>query len=163
MDTVQALLGVGLVLTIGFAGFVLLDGDSSDGIPDWEVLDVCLADHGGGISHIHSSLSIIIDGNEIAIPGDIGIQDSECPNGMRGVHTHNPDGTLHIETPGSMDAPVGAFFQIWGENFDETHILNKEANDANEVVMFVNGVQNDEYENYVMKDGDEIRIEYREK
>ena len=39
----------------------------------------------------------------------------------------------------------------------------KEANDANEVVMFVNGVQNDDYEHYVMQDGDVIDIEYREK
>ena len=60
-----------------------------------------------------------------------------------------------------MDAPIGAFFVIWGEQFDDTHILNKVANDDNEVVMFVNGQQNSDYENYVMKDGDVIEIEYR--
>ena len=53
------------------------------------------------------------------------------------------------------------FFVIWGEQFDDTHILNKVANDDNEVVMFVNGQQNSDYENYVMKDGDVIEIEYR--
>ena len=163
MDQVQTLLGVGLILTIGFAGYIILEPDSTDGVADWEILDVCLADHGGGISHIHSSLSIIIDGNEIAIPGDIGIQDSDCPDGMRGVHTHHADGTLHIESPGAMDAPVGAFFEIWGENFDETHILNKESNEENEVVMFVNGQENLEFENYVMNDGDVIEIEYRQR
>ena len=42
-----------------------------------------------------------------------------------------------------------------------TPILNKVANDDNEVVMFVNGQQNSDYENYVMKDGDVIEIEYR--
>ena len=56
--------------------------------------------------------------------------------------------------------PIGAFFVIWGEQFDDTHILNKVANDDNEVVMFVNGQQNSDYENYVMKDGDVIEIEY---
>jgi hypothetical protein len=30
-------------------------------------------------------------------------------------------------------------------------------------VMFVNGVQNYDYQNYVMHDGDVIEIEYREK
>ncbi len=163
MDEVQALLGVGLVLTIGFAGYILLDADSTDGVADWEILDVCLADHGGGITHIHAGITITLDGNEVAIPGNVGIQDEECPDGMRGLHTHDDSGRLHIETPGAMDAPVGAFFSIWGEAFDETHILNKEANDANEVVMFVNGVQNYEYENYVMNDGDVIDIEYRAK
>lgn len=163
MDEVQALLGVGLVLSIGLAGFVLLDGDSTDGIADWEILDVCLADHSGGISHIHATISVTISGNNVAIPTDVGIQDSDCPNGMRGVHTHDDSGVIHIETPGAMDAPVGAFFHVWGENFDENRLLNKEANDANEVVMFVNGVQNDDYEHYVMQDGDVIDIEYREK
>ena len=41
--------------------------------------------------------------------------------------------------------------------------MNKVANDNNEVVMFVNGQQNFEYENYVMEDGDIIEIEYRER
>ena len=52
------------------------------------------------------------------------------------------------------------FFRNLGEQFDDTHILNKVANDDNEVVMFVNGQQNFDYENYVMKDGDVIEIEY---
>ncbi len=161
MDEVQTLMAVGLVLTLGLAGYVLLDADSTDGVADWDILDVCLADHGGGISHIHATISVTLDGNQIAIPTNIGIQDEGCPDGMRGVHTHDDSGRIHIETPGSMDAPVGAFFVVWGEEFDETHILNKVANEDNEVVMFVNGVLNDEYENYVMKDGDVIDIEYR--
>ena len=164
MDGAQAMLAAGLLLTIAFAGYVILDSDSTtDGLADWEVLDVCLDDHDGAISHIHASISVTISGNQIAVPSNTGIQDEMCSNGMRGIHTHDDTGRLHIETPGAMDAPVGAFFQIWGEDFDETRILNKEANDVNEVVMFVNGVQNYDYENYVMHDGDVIEIEYREK
>ena len=99
----------------------------------------------------------------MAIPSDVGIQDEFCSNGMRGVHTHDDTGKLHIETPGQINATVGAFFVIWGEQFDDTHILNKVANDENEVVMFVNGQQNSDYENYVMQDDDVIEIEYRER
>ena len=62
-----------LICTIAFAGFVLLDSDSkTDGLPDWEVLDVCLADHSGSISHIHATLSVTINGNNILIPDDVG-------------------------------------------------------------------------------------------
>ena len=158
------MLAAGFLLTIAFAGYVILDQDSTtDGLADWEVLDVCLDDHDGAISHIHASISVTISGNQIAVPSNTGIQDEMCSNGMRGIHTHDDTGRLHIETPGAMDAPVGAFFQIGGEDFDETHILNKEANDVNEVVMFVNGEQNYDYENYVMHDGDVIEIEYRGK
>jgi len=60
-----------------------------------------------------------------------------------------------------MEAPIGAFFQIWGEKFDESHIMEKEANDNYEVLMFVNGERNMEYENYIMNDGDVIEIQYR--
>ena len=164
MDQAQVFLAAGLVCTLAFASFVLLDSESkTDGIPDWEVLEVCLADHSGSFSHIHATKSVTIIGNNILIPDEVGITDDVCPNGMRGVHTHDDTGRLHIETPGAMDAPVGAFFTIWGEQFDDTHILNKVANDNNEVVMFVNGQQNFEYENYVMEDGDVIEIEYRER
>ncbi|MEC9120803.1 MAG: hypothetical protein VYC33_05730 [Candidatus Thermoplasmatota archaeon] len=161
MDKVQVFLTSGLVCTIAFAGFVLLDSDSE--YPDWEILEVCLADHSGNINHIHATLSISINDEDVAIPEDVGIQDSVCPNGMRGVHTHDNTGRLHIETPGQMNATIGAFFAIWGEEFDDRHILNHVANDNNEVVMFVNGQQNFEYENYVMVDGDVIEIEYRER
>ena len=165
MDQMQVLLAAGLFCTLAFAGVVLLDANSNstDGMPDWDVLEVCLADHGGGISHTHSYLSITISGNNVAIPSDVGIQDEFCSNGMRGVHTHDDTGKLHIETPGQINATVGAFFVIWGEQFDDTHILNKVANDENEVVMFVNGQQNSDYKNYVMQDDDVIEIEYRER
>ena len=81
-------LASGLVCTIAFAGYGILDSEeSTDGIPDWEVLEVCLADHSGSISHIHASISITINGNNILIPDEVGITDDVCPNGMRGVHT----------------------------------------------------------------------------
>ena len=39
--------------------------------------------------------------------------------------------------------------------------MEKEANDNYEVLMFVNGERNMEYENYIMNDGDVIEIQYR--
>jgi hypothetical protein len=82
---------------------------------------------------------------------------------MRGIHTHDSSGKLHIETTEPMEAPIDAFFQIWGEDFDSTHILNKVSDEDNEVVMFVNGESNSEFENYVMQNGDEIEIRYQAK
>ena len=82
---------------------------------------------------------------------------------MRGVHTHDATGRLHIETPGEMNVTVGAFFAIWGEKFDDSHILGQVANENKEVVMFVNGTQNFEYENYVMENNAVIEIQYRDR
>jgi len=130
---------------------------------NWEIEETCLGSHSSGISHTHSTLSIFIDGDEISIPQNIGIQDSECPDGMRGIHTHDDTGRLHIETPSQIDAPVGAFFNIWGETFNSEQIFDNVANSSKEVVMRVNGVINDEFENYIMLDGDNVEIFYQEK
>ena len=130
---------------------------------NWEIEETCLGSHSSDISHTHSTLSIFIDGDEISIPQNIGIQDSVCPDGMRGIHTHDDTGRLHIETPSQIDAPVGAFFNIWGETFNSEQIFNNVANSSKEVVMLVNDVINDEFENYIMLDGDKIEIFYQEK
>ena len=118
--------------------------------------------HSEIVSHDHATLSIFIDGSEVSIAANIGIDDSEC-DGMRGIHTHDETGKLHIETPTPMNAPVGAFFEIWGETFNENQILHKVADEDSEVVMYVNGELNDDYQNAIIHDNDIIEIYYRDK
>ena len=79
------------------------------------------------------------------------------------IRDSDSPGVLHIETPSQIDAPVGAFFNIWGETFNSEQILDNVANSSKEVVMLVNDVINDEFENYIMLDGDKIEIFYQEK
>jgi hypothetical protein len=165
MSLEKALFGGAIISTILFiilsatGNTELIENDS------WLIEETCLegTTHEGGISHIHSSLSIFIDDSEVTLSKNIGIQDSECPEGMRGIHTHDESGTLHIETPNQIDAPIGAFFNIWGETFNSEQILDNTANSEYDIEMRVNGVINEEYENYVMLDGDNIEIYYKQK
>ena len=129
---------------------------------DWEIVDVCLAGHSEIASHDHATLRIFLYGSEVAIAADIGIDDATC-DGMRGIHTHDETGKLHIETPRTMEAPVGAFFEIWGQTFNENQILNNVADEDSEVVMYVNGEVNDEYGSYAMQNNDVVEIYYRDK
>lgn len=131
--------------------------------PNLAILDVCLSDHSEVVAHDHAELRILIDGAPVVIGEDIGIDDAVCNPGLRGVHTHDDSGTLHIETPSVMDAPVGAFFHVWGETFNKNQILGNMANANKEVVMFVNGELNDQFERYLMQDGDVIEIQYRDR
>lgn len=126
------------------------------------ILDVCIDDHSGALTHVHSSLSIVINGTPEVIESNIGINDGVC-TGLRGIHTHDSSGTLHVETPSSIDAPLGAFFQIWGETFNSNQILNNFANSNKEVVMTVNGVLSNQFENYLLQDDDVIVIQYRDR
>ena len=165
-DTVKMesvfLLGAGL-MTAAFVAVILLS-PSTLVDDDWEIVDVCINEHNPNQSHEHATLKIFIDGAETNIPANIGVDDdASCNPGMRGIHTHDATGKLHVETPSSMDAPVGAFFEIWDETFNENQILNSVADKNDELVMYVNGELNDEYQNYGMQDGDVIEIYYRDK
>jgi hypothetical protein len=163
MDSLQAVMLAGVVLTAAFVAVAILDEDVLSDQMDYQILGECSADHTSQVTHIHANVRLVIDGNEIAIPDNVGIQDDRCPDGMRGIHTHDSSGKLHIETTEPMEAPIDAFFQIWGEDFDSTHILNKVSDEANEVVMFVNGESNSEFEIFVMLNGYEIEIRYQAK
>ena len=157
------LLPIAVLATAAFAAVVLFSPSTlTDEPADWEIVDICLAGHSEIVSHDHATLRIFIDGSEVTIAANIGIDDSEC-DGMRGIHTHDETGKLHIETPTPMNAPVGAFFEIWGETFNENQILNSVADEDSEVVMYVNGELNDEYQNSVIHNNDVIEIHYRDK
>ena len=156
------LLGAGLMTAAFVAVVVFAPSTLTDEPADWEIVDVCIEGHSSELDHYHATLRIFIDGSEVSIASDIGINDSEC-DGMRGIHTHDGTGRLHIETPTQMNAPIGAFFEIWGETFNENQILYKVADEDSEVVMYVNDELNDDYQNAIIHDNDIIEIYYREK
>jgi hypothetical protein len=63
--------------------------------------------------HIHSHLTIFVNGAQRQIPADIGI-----PSGgscLYWVHTHSPDGIIHIESPVRRVFTLGEFFDEWGQ------------------------------------------------
>jgi len=163
MDLEKILFGGAIAATVVFV--ILSTTGNTDLIENdsWPIEETCLDSHSSDISHTHSSLSIIINGNEQYIPQNIGIQDSKCPDGMRGIHTHDDSGRLHIETPSQISAPIGAFFNIWGEVFNSDQILDNKVDSEHEIVMFVNGEINQDFGNYLMLDDDVIEIHYQKK
>ena len=162
---IEKVLLMGAILTTTvFVGIVILDSEDIIDLPDyWDIESVCLSSHTSEITHYHVNVEIIIDGDDYLIANNIGIEDSNCPDGMRGIHTHDDTGKLHIETPSDMDATLGSFFNIWGKNFDEDEILGNHENSDYEIVMYVNGKSNSEFEQYSMQNNDNIEIRYQQK
>ena len=116
--------------------------------------------------HWHAQLNIIIDGKPLTIPANIGIKDNEHAV----IHTHEPDNILHIEQfPNDTTMKIGYFFDIWAYQINKTVTFNSSCildrcNDRDDMVIFtVNGERNEEYENYVIKDEDVIRIDYKKR
>ena len=126
-----------------------------------DVKELFITDHTETLLHIHSDLKIIINGKQEIIPVNIGIEG----NIMRAVHTHDASGKIHIEPPCVRDLTLGDFFIIWNKEFNSQCIFDSCISDSTNVTlnMFVNGKESDEFENLILKDDQEIVIEYNSK
>lgn len=98
--------------------------------------------------HWHPQIEIYVNDKKQEISPNIGISGGA----MMPMHTHKPDGTVHIESVGVIrkdNITLGQFFQIWGKNINSF---------GTNLKMTVNGTENTEYENYVMGDKDKIEL-----
>ena len=111
--------------------------------------------------HWHPKLKILINGKEQEIPANIGIGAIH-----EELHTHDEDakdGVVHMEMKGMVtkdEVRLGNFFKIWGKEFNQTQILDRKNGAEGSVKMFVNGKENNGFENYLMRENDNIEIRY---
>ena len=61
--------------------------------------------------HIHAHLTVFVNGSSRQIPQGIGVPGS-C---LYWLHTHAPDGIIHIESPVTRTFTLGDFFDLWGQ------------------------------------------------
>ena len=76
--------------------------------------------------HIHAHLTIFVNGSPRQVPAGIGIPGAKAQNTAQGpfigsgtcfywLHTHAPDGIIHIESPVHRTYTLGDFFDEWGQ------------------------------------------------
>ncbi len=97
--------------------------------------------------HTHPVLEIFVDGRPIAIEANIGIGRIHQP-----IHTHEPDGVIHVESPDTRDYVLGNFFSIWGKRFDGQCVGEY----CGTVEMTVDGKANAEFASHVLRDRERI-------
>ena len=67
----------------------------------------------GTAFHIHQHLEIYDRGKPVGIPSDVGRPLlAQC---FYWLHTHTPDGIIHVESPIMRSFTLGDFFDVWGE------------------------------------------------
>ena len=126
------------------AKYVELDGSS---LPPWPApSDVAARVASAGLDlgrmgmaeHYHPQLRIIIHGNEVQVPANIGVD--PATGAMSAVHTHQPDGTIHIEgdTVGEVFT-LGQLFTEWGVKLTPTQIGGVQAEGGQKVMVTSNG------------------------
>lgn len=75
----------------------------------------------GMAEHYHPHLQIIINGNDVPVPANIGVDPTT--GAMSAVHTHEPDGTIHIEAGTAGETfTLAQLFTQWGVQVTSTQI-----------------------------------------
>lgn len=172
-DTVfWLLITVGAVVSLG----VLLgqsDGSSqvfSTADEMHPLAEDCLGGHNDYVDHYHAELVLSVNNEFVEIPGDVGLNDGDCT--MRQLHTHSTNGIIHIELKEQgVEAPLEAFFDVWGKHFDETGFDDYRTDESHEFLMFVttqdsegneNRQQVTTFQNHILEDDQKIELIYRE-
>ncbi len=91
----------------------------------------------GSRMHTHQHLVLIDRGKQVPIPADVGQRpDRNC---LYWVHTHTPDGIIHIESPQPRTFTLGDFFTIWGQPLDRAQAATMHAGKGGALKIWVNG------------------------
>jgi hypothetical protein len=96
--------------------------------------------------HIHTHLTIFVDGQQRQVPAAIGIPGpvaEQAPGGtfigsgncFYWLHTHAADGIIHIESPVKRTYTLGEFFDEWGQPLSATRVGQAKG----KVIVLVNG------------------------
>ncbi len=87
-----------------------------------QTVDNVGCDGGSEAYHIHAHLSLIVNGEQIAIPKGIGIPDGTAVGTsisggscIYALHTHDETGIVHVEAASPAQYTLGQLFDIWGE------------------------------------------------
>lgn len=107
---------------------ILLSTLGTFGIPNWPNGDTASGGQGNPIAgltcasseayHVHSHLTILKDGQPLAIPAEIGI----VPGCTYDLHTHDMTGIIHVEAPAQARFTLGQFFAVWGQPLSTANV-----------------------------------------
>jgi hypothetical protein len=85
------------------------------------------------VFHIHAHLTVFVNGSARQIPAAIGIPGAQATQTAQGpfiesgncfywLHTHAPDGIIHIESPVQRTYTLGNFFDEWGQTLSSDQV-----------------------------------------
>ncbi|HEX2634050.1 MAG TPA: hypothetical protein VHM22_14665 [Bradyrhizobium sp.] len=87
--------------------------------------------------HIHQHLVLLDHGKPVEIPANVGqVPEHSC---LYWIHTHTPDGIIHIESPQSRTFTLADFFAIWGQPISRNRVASMRAGKGKTFKVWVNG------------------------
>ncbi|SEN09298.1 hypothetical protein [Actinacidiphila rubida] len=91
----------------------------------------------GQVLHIHSHLDVFVDGKQVTVPADIGIDLNKQQ--ISPLHTHDTSGVVHIESPVKTDFTLGEFMTEWSVPISKDALGPLKTGGGKELHVFVNG------------------------
>ena len=96
---------------------------------------------------LRSRLIILLDGKEISLPADIGVE----PDCTRELHTQDADGFIYVESDTDKGYTFADFLGMLGLGLQQAGYITK---------LTVDGEFDDNNPNFKLEDGQEIVLEY---
>jgi hypothetical protein len=89
--------------------------------------------------HIHQHLDLYVNGRHLTVPALIGINLKQ--RYLDPLHTHDPSGIIHIESPTTTDYTLGQFFAVWGLRLNRTCVGGLRVGGDKTLCAWVNGTR----------------------
>jgi hypothetical protein len=115
-----------------------------------------LPDPSDQVYHVHSQLSVYIDGKKQTVPAQIGIDPQHQL--LASLHTHDAAGVIHQEAVQPFPFTLGEFFDVWGVKFTATQLGAYHAGKGLVLQTWVNGKQVPSGPSYKLKPHDLIVV-----
>ena len=91
----------------------------------------------GSVEHIHSHLTVTVDGQPVPVPALIGVD--ENAQTLSPLHTHDASGILHVESPVKAQFTLGQVFTEWNVALSSKRIGSLDTASGDPITAVVNG------------------------
>lgn len=107
-------------------------------------------------AHSHQSLAVYVNGQQVPVPENVGIDPTANGGDMAGLHTHIPGYTIHNE--GVRSPTLGQFFVVWGVTLSSSQLGFSRAGSGERVRLWVNGKPSALLGRHPLKDGQRLVV-----
>jgi hypothetical protein len=90
----------------------------------------------GQALHTHQHLDVYVHGKHVVVPAGIGF-DAQL-RFLSPLHTHDPSGVIHVESPTIRPFTLGQFFGVWGVRFTKSCVGGYCTRGPNVLRVYVN-------------------------
>jgi hypothetical protein len=110
------------------------------------------------IYHVHARLRVYVNGKQVTVPANIGIDPST--GFLDSLHTHDTTGIIHMEAVRPYNFTLGQFFTVWGVKLTNTQVGAYKAGGGKVLAVYVNGKKVANPTRYAIKAHDNIVVGY---